>query len=324
VTKADWEMLHPGQTVEARVSAVNKGGLELEVAGHRAFMPASQVSHERIEDLSVFVGEKLTCRVQRVDKRGKGNIVLSRRDLLAEERKEQAGKLKETLKEGDAVEGTVRKLMPFGAFVDLGGVDGLVHLSDLAHSRVNQGEKNVEKFVKEGQKVRVQVLKLDWDANRISLGIKQLQEDPFEQILAGLAEGSEVEGTVTRCAEFGAFVEIAPGVEGLIHISELAYRRVNKADEVVQPKQSVTTKIVKIDRDNRRIGLSLKQMSEPPKQTGGGRKRKDEGPSVDEILKVTPQLRRMREKAKLEQKGKKKLGGLGGFDLGKGLGDLKL
>ena len=323
VTKADWEMLHPGQTVEARVAGVNKGGLDMEVAGHRAFMPASQVSFERIEDLSVFVGEKLTCRVQRVDRRGKGNIVLSRRDLLAEERAEQAKSLKETLNEGDVVEGTVRKIMPFGAFVDLGGVDGLVHLSDLTHARVNQGEKHIEKFVSEGQRVRVQVLKLDWDANRISLGMKQLQDDPFEQMMAGLAEGSEVDGTVTRCADFGAFVEIAPGVEGLIHISELAYKRVNTCDEIVKPGQRITTKVVKLDRDNRRIGLSLKQMTEPPKQAGGGRRDKDRGPSADEILKVTPQLRRLREKAKKEGKDKK-VGGLGGLDLGQGLGDLRL
>lgn len=323
VTKADWEMLHPGQTVEARVASVNKGGLELEVAGHKAFMPASQVSFERIEDLSVYVGEKLTCRVQRVDRRGKGNIVLSRRDMLAEERKEKAAKIKETLKEGDVVEGTVRKIMPFGAFVDLGGVDGLVHLSDLAHSRVNQGEKNVAKFVNEGQNVRVQVLKLDWDSNRISLGIKQLQQDPFEEMFAGLAEGSEVDGTVTRCTEFGAFVELAPGVEGLIHISELAYKRVAKAEEIVQPGQAIKIKVVKLDRESRRIGLSLKQMTEPPKQSGGGRRGKGEqGPSAEEILKVTPELRRLREKAKKEHKDKK-AGGLGD-GLGIGLGDLKL
>jgi len=203
-----------------------------------------------------------------------------------------------------------------------------VHLSDLSHSRVNQGEKNVARFVSEGQQVRVQVLKLDWEANRISLGIKQLQEDPFEQMFAGLSEGSEVEGTVTRCTDFGAFVEIAPGVEGLIHISELAYKRVQRADDIVQPGQASTTKVVKLDRDSRRIGLSLKQMTEPPKHSGGGRRGKGEqGPSAEEILKVTPQLRRLREKAKKEQKGKQKaggLGGLGGGDLGQGLGDLKL
>jgi small subunit ribosomal protein S1 len=126
---------------------------------------------------------------------------------------------------------------------------------------------------------------------------------------------------VTRCADFGAFVELAPGVEGLIHISELAYKRVNTCDEIVKPGQRITTKVVKIDRDNRRIGLSLKQMTEPPKHAG--RRGKDQGPSVDEILKVTPQLRRLREKAKKEGKDRK-VGGLGGIDLGQGLGDLKL
>src|SRR5215831_19867455 len=142
VQKADWELLEAGQVVEARVSGVVSGkdgkqaGLELEVAGHRAFMPASQVSHDRIDDLSVFVGEKMKCAVSRVERMGKGNIVLSRRDVLDVERKEMAAKLKDSLQEGQTVEGVVRKIMPFGAFVDLGGIDGLVHISDLTYDRV--------------------------------------------------------------------------------------------------------------------------------------------------------------------------------------------
>src|SRR5690606_22299227 len=170
---------------------------------------------EHIADLSVFVGEKLKCKVTRVDRSGRGNIVLSRREVLAEERKAQAEKIKATLAEGQVVEGTVRKIMPFGAFVDLGGVDGLVHVSDLTHDRVGHGEKFVQRYVKEGERIKVQILKLDWEANRISLGVKQIQADPFAQAANEIKEGAEVTGKVTKLADFGAFVELSPGVEGL-------------------------------------------------------------------------------------------------------------
>jgi small subunit ribosomal protein S1 len=322
VQKADWEMLQPGQTLDAKVVGVNKGGLELEVAGHRAFMPASQVSLDRIPDLSVFVGEKLTCTVSRVDRAGKGNIVLSRRDMLKAERAELANKLRDTLHEGAQVEGIVRKIMPFGAFIDLGGVDGLVHISDLTHDRVHMGEKNVERYVKEGEKVRVQVLKLDWDANRISLGIKQLVDDPFRTAASDIVEGADVTGRVTKLLEFGAFVELAPGVEGLVHISELDWRRVANVGDVLKQDEIITARVLKIDPDSRRISLSIKQTKERPDTgdaagpgLGLGEERKPmkrpkgvadrkgfgRGPerdtrSPDEILKETPALRRLREK----------------------------
>jgi ribosomal protein S1 len=328
VRKADWELLEPGQTIEARVTGVNKGGLELEAAGHAAFMPAGQVSLDRIADLSALVGEKLTCVVQRVDRRGKGNIVLSRRDLLAQEKKERAAKIKSTLQEGQVVEGVVRKIMPFGAFVDLGGVDGLVHLGDLSHERVLHGERSVGRFVKEGEKVKVQVLKLDWEADRISLGIKQIQSDPFAMATNEVSEGAEISGRVTKIMEFGAFVEVAPGVEGLVHISELAWRRVGKVDEVLKQDEIVRAKILKVDRESRRISLSVKALLAPPEPaapaeggqraaggggggggyggrggSGGGRgggrfgKGKEvQGRSLEEIQKETPAMRRLREK----------------------------
>ncbi len=349
IEKADWEMLEPGQLVEAMVTGVNKGGLELEIAKRRAFMPASQVSYERIADLSSFVGQKLQCKVSRIDRSGKGNIVLSRRDLLGEERKVLAGKLRETLKEGDAVEGTVRKIMPFGAFVDLGGVDGLVHITDLTHDRVGMGEKAVARFVSEGQKVRVQILKLDWDANRISLGLKQLQDDPFESAGTDLTEGETVTGRVTKLLDFGCFVEVAPGVEGLVHISELEWHRVEKVSDVVKPDEVVTVKVLKIDAGERKISLSIKQTKEAPERPAGGgggrgepakagktpkgiRPREDRSGGraardtrdPSEILKETPALRRLREQGKTKEK--KTIGsGLGqNGGLGMGLGDLKL
>lgn len=312
VQKADWEMLESGQVVEARVTGTNKGGLELDVAGHRAFMPASQVSLDHITDMSVFVGEKLACRVQKVDRRGRGNIVLSRREILAEERKEKAASLRETLKEGDVVEGTVRKIMPFGAFVDLGGVDGLIHISDLSHDRVGHGERHVGRHVKEGQHIRVQILKLDWENDRISLGIKQLEADPFAQAASEIAEGAEVTGKVTNILEFGCFVEIAPGVEGLVHISELDWKRVNKVEDVVRQDEVISVKVLRIDQDGRKISLSLKATKEPPQREaspGRGRGRGDRDTrSAEEILKETPALRRLREKF---QQGGGLKGGLG-------------
>jgi ribosomal protein S1 len=337
VQKADWELLEPGQTIEAKVSAVVKGGLELEVAGHRAFMPASQVSGDRIDDLSVFVGQRLTCRVSRVDRSGKGNIVLSRRDLLDEERKANAEKLKATLQEGQTMEGTVRKIMPFGAFVDIGGIDGLVHISDLTYDRVGFGEKAVAKHVQEGQKVSVRILKIDIENNRISLGLKQVMGDPFATAANDIKEGADVTGRVTKLMEFGAFVEIASGVEGLVHISELDHKRVAKVDDVVKQDQIITVRVLKIDPGSRRISLSLKATKPLPEINigsaanegagtggpggpgGGGRpggpgrqgsgpggpgrggKRGEPGRSAEEILKETPALRRMREKFKNSQ-----------------------
>ncbi len=331
VQKADWEMLEVGQVVEARVTGVNKGGLELEIANHRAFMPASQVDINHIADLSVFVGEKMTCEVQKIDRRGQGNILLSRRDIIAKERAKAAEGLKDKLKVGDTVEGVVRKIMDFGAFVDIGGVDGLVHINDLSHQRVNHGAKGVAEHVSEGQKVTVQILKLDWEANRIGLGLKQLQADPFTAAASEVVEGAQMSGKVTKILDFGAFVEVAPGVEGLVHISELEWRRVNDVHEVLTENEVVQVQVLKVDPEDRKISLSIKQLKERPQQSGGGggrgkggkggRGRDDRDPA--EILKETPQLRRMREQAK---KNKPKAGGgigdAGG--LGIGLGDLKL
>lgn len=298
IRKADWELLEPGQVIEARVTGVNKGGLELEVASHRAFMPASQVSLDHIPDLSVFVGEKLKCQVNRIDRGGRGNIVLSRRELLEQERREHADELKKTLSEGQIIEGTVRKLMPFGAFVDLGGIDGLIHVSDLSHERVGHGERAVGRFVKVGEKVRVQILKIDWAAGRISLGMKQIQADPFAAAADEIKDGAEVTGRVTKLTEFGAFVEVAPGVEGLVHISELAWRRVGRVEEVLKADEVVKVKVLKVDPDSRRISLSIKALLAPPEppKGRGPRGRREEGRSLDEIQKVSPELRRLREK----------------------------
>jgi small subunit ribosomal protein S1 len=317
VQKAAWELLQPGQTVEARVTGMNKGGLELEVANHQAFMPASQVDVHRIDDLSVFVGEKLTCVIQRIDRSGKGNIVLSRRDILAQEREQQRSKIRETLKEGDTLQGVVKKLMPFGAFVDIGGVDGLVHISDMSHDRVNRPEQ----VVKPGDAVTVKVLKVDWDKDRISLGMKQMQDDPFSAVISEVKEGEIVSGRVTKILEFGALIEVAPGVEGLAHISELSWKRINQVGDAVKVDEVVQVMVLSVDKDKRRVSLSMKQTMERP-VTDRDRKTAD---AVQEIQKETPALRRLREEAakkhgKDKRQFKSGLGNVGGM----GLGDLKL
>lgn len=315
VVKAAWESLDVGQTVEGKVIGVNKGGLEVEVAGHSAFMPASQVSLERIPDLSVMVGEKLTCQVAQIDKRGRGNIVLSRRDLLAAERKERAAKLKDTLHEGDTLDGTVRKIMPFGAFVDIGGVDGLVHISDLSYDRVGFGEQAIGKILKEGQQIKVRVLKVEWNdadpkKSRISLGVKQLAADPFATAIGEIAEGAEVGGRITRLAEFGAFVELTPGVEGLVHVSEIAWKRIAHPKDALKESEVVRCKVLKIDPASRKISLSIKALTEAP-AAPAGRGGKDRTParSIEEISKETPALRRLRAQAALRAKGQQLKGG---------------
>ncbi|MBL0920618.1 MAG: S1 RNA-binding domain-containing protein [Phycisphaerales bacterium] len=304
VQKADWEMLTPGQVVEARVTGVNKGGLELEVAHHRAFMPASQVDVHHVADLSVYVGQKMACEVQRIDRTGRGNIVLSRRNILEQQRAETASKLKEQLKEGDVRDGVVRKLMPFGAFVDLGGIDGLLHISDMSYERVNKPED----VVKEGQQVTVKVLKINWDEKRLSLGLKQVQGDPFQKAAEAIAAGAEVSGRVTKIMDFGAFVEVAPGVEGLVHISELDWKRVGKVSDVVRQDQVVKVKVLEVDPGKRRVSLSIKQTTEPPAGPAG-RPGRGESRSIDDIKKETPEFRRLREKFMQQQKAKGPLKG---------------
>lgn len=313
VQKADWELLEAGQVLEAKVTGVSKGGLELEVANHRAFMPASQVAVERIPDLSVFVGERLKCEVVRIERMGSGNIVLSRRNVLERDRKEQAEVMKTKLNEGDTLEGTVRKIMPFGVFVDLGGIDGLVHISDITYDRIGYGEKAIEKFVKEGQKVTVRVLKIDWDNDRIGLGLKQLSTDPFQTASSSIIEGAELTGRVTKILEFGAFVEISAGVEGLVHISELDYRRVNRVEDVIKVDEIVQVKVLKVEKDSRKISLSIKAMKPAPAPvggSGGGRNKKDgpPGKTAEEIMKESPAFRRL--KAQATQKVTKFKGGL--------------
>lgn len=254
VQKADWEHLEIGQIIEARVAAKNKGGLEMEVAGHRAFMPAGQAGLYHIDDLEELVGQAMACEVIEFNRKAR-NIVLSRKAVLEREREANRLEMWEKLEVGQVLKGTVRKLMPFGAFVELGvGVDGLIHISDISYARI----KDPSEVLHEGQEVTVRVLKIDRDSNRIGLGLKQLQEDPYDTAINDITPGAVVTGRVTRIMDFGAFVEIQPGVEGLIHISELSHDRVNRVSQVVTVDQVVSAQVLDVEPSTRRISLSLK------------------------------------------------------------------
>lgn len=242
-----------GIPVEGLVTEVVKGGVSVEVAGVRGFCPASQVDNRFVEDLSVFVGQRLTFRVTRYEGR---NLVLSRRALLDEEKEKRAVETRKNLVPGAVIRGKVVGFKPFGAFVDLGGIEGMLHVSELGFQRVEKPED----VLALGQELDVAILKVEpgEKGDRVSLSLKALANDPWRDTTATLGEGSRVKGTVTRLQPFGAFVEIAPGVEGLVHISELgAGRRINHPKEIVSVGQQVEASVLSIDHDKRRLSLSL-------------------------------------------------------------------
>jgi small subunit ribosomal protein S1 len=245
-----------GEAVEGTVIEVVKGGLIIDL-GVRGFLPASLVDIRRVQDLDEFLHETLRCRVIELN-RSRNNVVLSRRAVLEEERREVRQRILDTLDAGSVVEGTISNIVDFGAFVDLDGIDGLIHISELSWSHVNHPSEILEI----GQKVRVKVLDIDRDRQRISLGLKQTQADPWQQVLDAYDQGDVVEGRVTKVVTFGAFVEIVPGVEGLVHISELAAHHVENPREVVSHGESVPVKIIEIDAERRRLSLSLKRVTE--------------------------------------------------------------
>jgi predicted RNA-binding protein with RPS1 domain len=260
--EADWSSVAVGQTVEARVTETNKGGLSVDVNGIRGFLPISQVDLYRVEDAEQFVNQRLLCLVTEVDKEER-NLVLSRRALLEKEREENRDRLWQELAVGQVREGIVRSVREFGAFVDLGGIDGLVHISELSWQRV----QDAGTVVQSGQKVKVVVLKIDAERRKVGLGMKQLLASPWDNVADKYASGRNVSGKVTRLMEFGAFVELEPGIEGLIHVSELAPQRVRRVADVVQPGQEVEVKVLGVDVEQRRISLSLKAAlakEEPP------------------------------------------------------------
>jgi small subunit ribosomal protein S1 len=256
-----------GEPVNGRVIEVVKGGLILDL-GVRGFLPASLVDIRRVQDLDEFLGKELRCKVIELN-RSRNNVVLSRRAVLEDERKEMRQAILDRLNPGDVVDGTISNIVDFGAFVDLDGMDGLIHISELSWSHVNHPSEVLEI----GQHVKVKVLDIDRERQRISLGLKQTQSDPWQQVLESYQEGDVVEGRVTKVVTFGAFVEILPGVEGLVHISELAQHHVENPREVVSQSDPVNVLILEIDGDRRRLSLSLKRVEEGaaplPRADGG-------------------------------------------------------
>src|ERR671924_1968052 len=250
-----------GEPVEGTVIEVVKGGLIIDL-GVRGFLPASLVDIRRVQNLDEYLGQKIECKVIELN-RSRNNVVLSRRAVLEEERKEARQQILDRLQRGEIVEGTISNIVDFGAFVDLEGIDGLIHISELSWSHVNHPSELLEI----GQEVRVKVLDIDRDRQRISLGLKQTQSDPWQQVIDTYEQGDVVEGRVTKVVTFGAFVEVVPGVEGLVHISELATHHVENPREIVQQGETVRAKIIEMDAERRRLSLSLKRVGEG--ETGG-------------------------------------------------------
>ena len=255
-----------GEPVEGTVIEVVKGGLIIDL-GVRGFLPASLVDIRRVQNLDDFLGQKIECKVIELN-RSRNNVVLSRRAVLEEERKEVRQQILDRLQPGQVVEGAISNIVDFGAFVDLDGIDGLIHISELSWSHVNHPSE----ILNIGDVVPVKVLDIDRDRQRISLGLKQTQEDPWQRVVDTYNVGDVLEGTVTKVVSFGAFVEILDGVEGLVHISELAQHHVENPREVVNQGDTVKVKILEIDSERRRLSLSVKRVEDQvlPTRSGDG------------------------------------------------------
>src|SRR5438552_16430966 len=276
-----------GEPVEGTVSEVVRGGLIIDL-GVRGFLPASLVDIRRVQNLDEYLGQKIETKVIELN-RSRNNVVLSRRAVLEEERKEARQQILDRLQRGEVVEGTISNIVDFGAFVDLDGIDGLIHISELSWGHVNHPSE----VLSIGDTVRVKVLDIDRDRQRISLGLKQTQEDPWERVVNTYNVGDVLEGKVTKVVSFGAFVEIMEGVEGLVHISELAQHHVENPREIVDPGDEVKVKILEIDDERRRLSLSFKRVEDqilPVRNCAGPA---DESPSQvssvpDEVPAVGP------------------------------------
>jgi small subunit ribosomal protein S1 len=294
-----------GEPVEGTVIEVVKGGLILDL-GVRGFLPASLVDIRRVHNLDEFMGQKLECKVIELN-RSRNNVVLSRRAVLEEERKEVRQQILGRLQPGQIVEGKISNIVDFGAFVDLDGIDGLIHISELSWSHVNHPSEVLEI----GQTVRVKVLDIDRERQRISLGLKQTQEDPWQRVIDSYGIGDVLNGKVTKVVAFGAFVEIVPGVEGLVHISELAEHHVESPSEVVDAGDEVQVKILEVDEERRRISLSMKRVE------GGGLPLRDSKlvataePDTSETAASVPQID-LSEEVFAEQPGPAEEAGDGG------------
>lgn len=265
VQKADWGTLEVGQTVEARCTGMNKGGLEMEIAHHKGFMPAGMVDLRHVPDISVFIGEKFPCEIVELNK-DKNRLILSRKAVLVAERATKREEILAELEVGQVRPATIISLQPYGAFADLGGVDGLIHISDISHDRL----KHPSEVLKEGEIVQVKIKKIDRSQEpiKISLSRKDTMNDPLAQAITAVNAGDTVTGKVTKITDFGAFVEIAPGVEGLVHISEVSHERIPTVDKVLKRDEIITCRVLQVDAGRKRISLSIKALQAAPEQSG--------------------------------------------------------
>jgi len=252
-----------GEPVIGTVIEVVKGGLIIDL-GVRGFLPASLVDIRRVPHLDEYMGTEIECKVIELN-RSRNNVVLSRRAVLEEERKEVRQQILDRLEPGMVVEGQISNIVDFGAFVDLDGIDGLIHISELSWSHVNHPSE----ILNIGDTVSVKVLDIDRDRQRISLGLKQTQEDPWQRVVDTYNVGDELEGKVTKVVTFGAFVEILDGVEGLVHISELAAHHVENPREIIEPGDVVRVEVLEIDDERRRLSLSTKRVEDQVLPLGG-------------------------------------------------------
>ncbi len=248
-----------GDVIRGRVVRKIKGGLLVDV-GVPVFLPASQVDVRRVEDIGEFLGKEVECKILKIDEK-RMNIIVSRRRLLEEQRAEQKTRLLQEINEGETRRGTVKNLADFGAFVDLGGIDGLLHITDMSWGRINHPTE----VVKLEQEVTVKVLKVDRVTERIALGLKQLQPNPWERVVSKYTVNQRVKGKVVNLMPYGAFVELEPGIEGLVHISEMSWtKRINHPSEVLQLGQEIEVAVLAIDTDKQELSLGLKQTEANP------------------------------------------------------------
>ena len=263
-SNVSWSTLEIGQVVEGTVTGMNKGGLEVDVKNMRAFMPAGQVDLYFQKDISTFIGQRIKAEVTKFDAAAK-NLIISRRNVLEREKEEAKGKLMEELTEGVMRRGTVRSVMDFGAFVDLGGIDGLLHVSEMSFRR----GRHPSEFVKVGDMVDVKIVKIDKETGKLSLSLKGAMADPWAGAETKYAVGSEVTGRITRVPQegFGAFVEIEEGVEGLLPASEMSWQRFRHPSEIVKEGDTHRLVVISLDPSQRKISFSLKQAGPDPWKT---------------------------------------------------------
>ncbi|WP_259940917.1 30S ribosomal protein S1 [Jannaschia sp. W003] len=262
--EAAWDRLEEAYGKEERVEGAIfgrvKGGFTVDLGGAVAFLPGSQVDVRPVRDAGPLMGLKQPFQILKMDRR-RGNIVVSRRAILEESRAEQRAEVISNLQEGQNVDGVVKNITEYGAFVDLGGVDGLLHVTDMAWRRVNDPRE----ILSIGETVKVQVIKINKETHRISLGMKQLQEDPWDTVIAKYPLGSVHQGRVTNITDYGAFVELEAGVEGLVHVSEMSWTKKNvHPGKIVSTSQEVDVMVLEIDTAKRRVSLGLKQTQRNP------------------------------------------------------------